>query len=450
MISKLFGKIEQAAFRSALRKGGLRCPSCGAHPVAAVQSPDDVLTCADCGGRSAAREWVMSGGVPRGWADRPPADTGIRRETRDDGAIRWLIPASGKSGGFLFFAVFWCGITAVLSGGFLMAILFGKPAEGSNAAPLWIVTPLLLLFFGIFWAVGLGMFYVAARNKWARTGVMVTRDEVVLVRTLFGRKSEKRLPRVAGADVSVDEFYRSNNTPVYGIKIKAGGKKLKFGSMLREDEKGWLAADLRRVLCGEPEPPVRHESPVEDATLVASNRAFSLPIPDAGKHLWTMAVMLTLMGLGFMVVGVFVIKGSDGAGGDGSGAAQAFDLVFWLMSNGFRVIWTLISAVMTIIGVWLLVRSIRNRGTERCLEGDASVVAIRRKRHGMVLSEETFPRSDVSDLRTSSSGHANGKPMSRIDLMVGGKTKTLAWWVDSGSAERFVTEARGLLWRREA
>lgn len=450
MISKLFGKIEQAAFRSALRKGRLRCPSCGAHPAATVTTPDDWLTCAECGGKSAACEWVMSGGVPRGWADRPPADTGIRRETRDDGAIRWLIPPSGKSGGFLFFAVFWCAITAVVSGGFLMAILFGKPAEGSNAVPPWIFVPLLLLFFGIFWAVGLGMFYVAARNKWSRTGLMVTSEEVVLVRTLFGRKTEKRLPRAAVEGVSAEEFYRSNETPVYGIMIKAGAKKLKFGSMLRDDEKGWLVADLRRVLLGETVRPVRHGTPVEDAHLAASTRAFSLPIPDAGKHLWTMALMLTLMGLGFMAVGLFVIKGAPAGSGSGAGAERAFDLLFWLLSNGFKVIWTLFSAVMTTIGVWLLVRAIRNRGTERCFEGDASVVAIRRKRHGMVLSEETFARSEVSDLRTSSSGHVNGQPMNRIDLLAGGKTKTLASWVDAVAAERFVAEARGFLWQRES
>jgi hypothetical protein len=111
------------------------------------------------------------------------------------------------------------------------------------------------------------------------------------------------------------------------------------------------------------------------------------------------------------------------------------------------VIWTLISTVMAIVGIWLWTSQLRNRKTERCLEGDASVVAIRRKRHGMVLSEEAFPRTGVTDLRTSSSGHSNGKPMNRIDLLADGKTKTLAWWVDADAAERFVAEARGFLWQ---
>lgn len=447
MISKLVGKLEHAAFRSALRKGGLRCPSCGAPPVAAVTAPDDWLNCAECGGKSAAREWVMSGGVPRGWADRPPADTAIRRETRDDGAIRWLIPPSGKSGGFLLFAVFWCAITAVVSGGFLIAILFGKPVEGADSVPAWMVAPFLLLFFGIFWAIGIGMFYVAARNKWARTGVMVSRDEVVLVRTLFGRKKEQRVPRASVESVGSEEFYRSNETPVYGITIKAGAKKLKFGSMLRDDEKGWLAADLKRVLCGEPERPVRTQQLTEEGPPIPADRAFSLLIPDAGRHLLPMAAVLTLMGLGFMAVGLFVIEGGTSIGRDGSAVARAFDLVFWLMSSGFRVIWTLISAAMTIAGVWMWIRLLRNRNSERRLEGDASVVAIRRKRHGMVLSEETFPRAGVTDLRTSSSGHSNGKPMNRIDLLADGKTRTLAWWVDADAAERFVAEARGSLWQ---
>jgi hypothetical protein len=61
------------------------------------------------------------------------------------------------------------------------------------------------------------------------------------------------------------------------------------------------------------------------------------------------------------------------------------------------------------------------------------------------MSEETFPRSDVSGVFTSSSGHSNGKPMNRIDLQLRNQSKTLAHWVDADAAERFVSEVEGFL-----
>ena len=449
MFAKILGKFEQAAFSKALRNGELRCPDCGATHQGPVSSVDDWLTCPECAGQSAAREWVMGGGVPRGWADRPPQNTLIRRQKREDGAIRWLIPASGKSGGFLFFAIFWCTITAVVSGGFAAALLFGKPAEGSNSMPAWVAAPFLLLFFGLFWAIGLGMLYIAARNKWGRMEVRITGDEVVLSRALFRWKTEKRLPRHEVDAVRAEEFYSSNETPVYGVTIQAGKRKLKFGTMLREDEKGWLAADLKRVLSGESAQAVRSVRAQPPGERVLSSQAFSLPIPNAGKHLWAVAVLLSLIGLGFVALGIFVIDGGRGAMSDdhAPGAVRVFDAFFHLFDQGFRGIWILMSSMMALGGIGLTAHLLRNRHVERKLEGDAAVVAIRKLRHGRVLKEQVFPRDDVRDLRTSRSGDSNGKPMNRIDLQVGGQTHTLAYWVDAGVAERFVAEVRACLWQ---
>ncbi len=450
MIAGLLRKLETKAFLHAARKGGLRCPACGAPRAAPDSSPDSMLDCPECGARGVAREWVVSGGQPRGWADRPPADTRIQRKSRDDGAMMWDIPASGKSGGFLFFAIFWCGITAVVSGGFLMAFLFGEPAKGNGSVSPVVIAPFLLLFFGIFWAIGLGMLYVAVRNKWAGTRVVVTGDEVVLGRRLFGHVREKRLPRHEVTDVLAEEFYRSNEKPVYGVTIAAGKRKLKFGTMLREDEKGWLAADLRRVLCGEPG---RKASPAcqkpgdAESPRVASSRSFSLAIPGAGKHLWPLAVILTLMGLGFVAIGLFLIDPPAGIGRDASGIERVLDMLFSVVSGGFRFMWLLFSATMAAAGIWLWVRLIRGRGVERRLEGDALVVAIRKVKHGLILGEEaSFSRGDVLGLSTSSSGHSNGRPMNRIELRLRDKSKTLAYWVEASAAEAFVASAMGSLW----
>jgi hypothetical protein len=352
----------------------------------------------------------------------------------------WDIPASGKSGGFLFFAIFWCTITGVVSGGILMAMLFGKPPEGSDSAPRLVVVPIMILFFSIFWAIGLGMLYVAARNKWARTRVVVTGDEVILGRRLFGRVMEKRVPRGEVTEVKTEEFYRSNETPVFGVAIHAGKRKLKFGTVLREDEKGWLAADIRGELLGGPVP---KSAPAPEAARsgIPSMRSFSLPIPNADRHLRPLAIVLTLMGIGFMVGGFFVIDPPEGVEREAPGIVRVFEAIFTVLTSGFRFVWLLVSLAMTAGGAWMWVNLARKRGSELRLEGDASVVAIRKMQHGRILSEETFPRGEVSGLISSPSGHSNGKPMHRIDLQLRHQSKTLAYWVDADAAERFVAEA---------
>lgn len=448
MFAKILGKLEQAALSKALRKGELRCPYCGAPHAGPPVNAGEWLTCPECAQQSTTREWIITGGVPRGWVNRPPQNTRIRRQTREDGAIRWLIPASGKSGGFLLFGIFWCTITGVVSTGFVAALLFGKPAEGPNSLPPWAVLPFVLLFFGIFWAIGLGMLYFAARNKWGKTEVRVTGDEVVLLRTLFRWKLEKRLPRHEVDAVRAEEFYRSNEKPVYGVTIQAGKRKLKFGTMLREEEKGWLAADLKQLLSGEPEHPAHSVNLQPPGMRMPSGQAFSLPIPHAVNHLWPIAVLLTLIGLGFVAIGIFVLEGGHGVSDEQAPAAvRVFDMIFQFFDQGFRVIWLLISSVMALGGIAMTARLLRNRHVERKLEGDAAVVAIRKLRNGRVLSEKVFPRGEVRDLSTASSGNSNGNPMNRIELHVGTQTHTLAHWVDAAAAEHFVAEAHRFLWQ---
>ena len=54
----------------------------------------------------------------------------MKRELISDDAVVWEIPAKGKFGFFMFFAVMWLGITVLVSGGFLITILTGGEVEG--------------------------------------------------------------------------------------------------------------------------------------------------------------------------------------------------------------------------------------------------------------------------------------------------------------------------------
>jgi hypothetical protein len=444
MFSKILNKLDDMQFRNAVRHGGLRCSACGAdHPTTDV-SQGEILTCVECGEESVARNWVQLKGPPRGWVDRPPASTSIKRMVCDDGDIVWDIPASGKSGGLFFFAIFWCSITGIVSGGFLFAFLFGNFSSSEDTGILKIIVPVMVLFFGLFWAIGLGLMYAAVRNKWARTRVMVTRDEVVLGTMLFSRVKEKRLPRHEVSEVKTEEFYSSNDKPVYGIQIQGGKQKLKFGSNLRDDEKAWLAADLKREILGESA--TKKAAPAQKPLVIgpvtaASARSFSLLIPDATKHLWPIGILLVIMGCAFIAVGIFLIEPMGESGADAPGFARIFDLIFSFLSSGFRVIWLTMSSVMAVAGMAICWRLHSRKDIQRRLEGNATIVTIREVQRGITLSEQTFPRAEVSAVVTSVSGHSNGKPMHRIDLQLKQKSHTLARWVDATAAEDFAASA---------
>lgn len=448
MFSKILNKLDDMQFRNALRHGGLRCPSCGAvHPRSDV-SQDEILSCLECEQEDLVRNWVHLSGPPRGWADRPPSDTTIKRMVCDDGDIVWNIPASGKSGGLLFFAIFWCTITGIVSGGFLFAFLFGDFSSSEDSGILKWIAPVMVLFFGVFWAIGLGLMYAAVRNKWARMRVMVTRDEVVLGTMIFGRVKEKRLPRLEVSDVKTEEFYSNDDTPVYGINIQGGKQKLKFGTSLRDDEKAWLAADLKRELFGEPakmKASLLQKPLVVGPVPAVSLRSFSLLIPDAKKHLWPIGIMLVIIGCAFIAVGIYFIEPTGKSDVDVGRGFRIFESLFSFLSSGFRVLWLLLSSVMTVAGMAICWRLHSRKDIERRLEGDATTVSIREVQRGIILSEQKFPRVEVKSVVTSISGHSNGKSMHRIDLILKQQSQTLARWVDARVAEEFATSAIGFL-----
>ncbi|MCP5544650.1 MAG: hypothetical protein H7A49_12170 [Akkermansiaceae bacterium] len=450
MFKKVVGRMETRMVQRAFDSGNMHCPECGSEPGGTKPEPHEVLRCPECGHEDVAREWVFSqSGPPRGWADRPPADNRIRREDKPDGSIVWYLPAGGNFGGFLLFGLLWTAITAAVSSGFLFTLLLGDSGGGSKSPP-WFLYPILFLFFGVFWVIGIGMLFFAVRSKWEQARLRVTGDELILSRRLFGWMRHTRIRRDGVRQVVAEEFYSSNDNPVYGIRIGKGGEKLKFGTMLRAEEKGWLTADLRRVLLGEQ--PARRAAVAderdEEEARIPSKRAFSVTLPTARKHLWPLAVILTIMGVAFVCIGIFVIDGGDFPAPDKNAPVfvRIFDFVFDLLSQGFRGIWILFSTVMAAGGLWLTTHLLRTRRIERKLEGDSTTVALRKYRRGLVLSEQTWPRGDVKALRSSGSGHSNGKPMKRITLLAGNKEVTLASWVEGDAADAVVNEAKAALW----
>lgn len=437
---KLWEKAEAAGYRSMASRGLLACPSCGARRSDVPEGPVQLLSCPSCGIRASAAEWTGSS-VTNHVAPTdpvvPPSGTRITRSGDNPCEVVWKIPASGKSGGLLFFAIFWCAITAIVSGCFLMAFLTRKEVDGDM--PMGTLIP----FFGLFWALGLGMSYAAFRSKYARHRISSGPERVVLRRELFGRSTEKALDAAGITGVSCEVFYQKNYRPVFGIEIRGSGGKLRFGSMLTEEEKAWLVADMRRVMMKE------EHSPTVIATArirVARQAYFSIPLPKARSSLLPTAVLLLVIGTLFVFVGTRIPTGHQSPpGAGGSGDTEIFDLVFEFATQGFQGIWMLVSGIIALVGLVMLLVQLKLRGKETRLEGTGSEISIRTYRHGLVIENQTFPRTSVTDLRCSPSGSSNGKPMKRIELVVGDKAEKIAWWIDGDLADAFVAEALGAL-----
>ena len=434
MFKKITERAGTAAFRAMVAKKDLACPGCGASLADKPSAPDDVVTCASCGTAFTASEWLDAAtGSAAADPDTPPHGTRITRATDSAGAVSWSIPASGKSGGLMFFATFWSAITAIVSGGFLMTYLSGKESGGNM--PPWLLIP----FFGIFWAIGIGMFYAAFRGKYARHRITAGGGVIQLRRELFGRKTDKQLPLADINSISQVEFYQQNYQPVHGVEIRGRSGKLRFGSLLTAAEKSWLVADLRRMIPALAAPPAAAASDVP-----ARQPFFSFVLPPAGVHLLPIGVILTLAGIGGIIV---VANMSDTPGtparGDGDGAW--IGRIFDLMSGGFEIVAILTGLLAVAGGIALLVTHLRSRGVETRLEANELEVSIRRYKRGLILSDRSFPRPSVTGISASVSGSANGRPMKRIELIAAGKAIKLISWSDGEKADAFVAEARRAL-----
>ena len=430
LFEKLAAKATKAAMDKAFAKGLLRCPKCGQKPAKAPVDADTLLRCEACGADSLPSEWKPDpAGTPAAHPDQIPAGTRIRREGSATGDCIWHIPASGKFGFFLFFGLFWTAITAALT--------FGTPAVGEDAQP-WFRYP----FFAVFWAIGLGMLYAALRNKYASHQITVTRDIVTLRREMFGRIKEKSLVTSKVNSVAQAVFYERNYQPVYGVEIRGRDGKLRFGSTLREDEKAWLVADIKRAVFGE-SGAVAASSP----EMIAAQRqsSFSFPLPPAPKGHWIMGVVFVLIGLGAIAMGVsngpdFPKPGKD----EVNWIAVIFESIFSL----FSLIPIIVGLVFGGIGVAMVSSTWPGRQREVRLEGDETQVALRTYQHGRVIKELSFSRSSVSEARASSTGYGNGKPMKRIDLIVDGKGKRITRWTEGEVADAWVTDVCRALGKR--
>ncbi len=434
MFKKLIGNVAAANLKAITAKGGLACPVCGAKPNSTSSDPDRLITCGSCGTKALPAEWVeaaRNGGVV-GNTDQPPALTRITRTSEAAGTIAWNIPASGKSGRLFFFALIWCILTAIVGGGFLFQFVTKGQFDTDSNLPEW----MLITFLGVFWAVGLSILYLAVRNRYTHQKISLNRNAVTLRRELFGKVSEKFLPRDAIQSIAQAVFYLKNHEPVYGVEIRGQKGRLRFGSDLSNEEKSWLVGCLRREIFG---PVTASPKPVN----VHTDGCFSVSAPLLVKHNLPFAIASLLMGCLFLWVIIrfwpyevtTTIKGEPLI-------FRMMDLGFAMLGNVFRVIFFLISGSMVVGGITLIVWVFWHHGEVTEFQGNSSTIIIRRLKAGRVLKEQSFPRQSVTDICSSISSITSGITTKRIQLIIGDKAETVANSIIADKADAVVAEVR--------
>ena len=272
-------------------------------------------------------------------------------------------------------------------------MLTGGEVEGDM--PEWALIP----FFAVFYVIGFGFLYAGLREKYQRQRLTIGGGKVTLSKQMFGKSKEKSLSSGTLTFVSKKEFYKQNYQPVYGIEIKGPNGKLRFGSIITTEERAWLLADMKKTLAV--------ENKGQSATAVALIAPMKVPRP---KSIFSVAVA----------------------------PPKRPALVASLCVSAFAI-------GFVCIGIGMTVSTVRAMNRDLRIEGNDAEISIRSYRRGLIVKNRSFPRRKVTDIRTSNSGHINGKVRKRVELIVGDKAEKIVNWIDGEQADVIAEELRSAL-----
>jgi uncharacterized membrane protein/ribosomal protein L37AE/L43A len=425
-------KAEQSALQHTWSKGLMRCPHCEKPPTQAPKDTNTIYRCTSCGFEAFPDAWTPAAdGIRKGKPDEIPANTRIRREKYGPRDCIWHIPASGKFGFFFYFGLIWTTFTAIMAGFFVFA---SEKENGPDQA--WF----LVLFFAVFFAVGIGCLYVAVRNKYALHRITVSRDRVAFRRELLGKVTEKSLLTSEVTVVEQNVFYQQNYQPVYGIEIQGNRRKIRFGTTLDEAEKAWLVADLQRCIFGTDAIESFVEftafpSPQNSAINAQDSFDFLLPAPVRG--LWILGLAFAVLGLGGLIFAGYQMQNFFSFGAkDEPWFARVFDLIF----SAFSIIPLIVGVAFTVVGAIVFMKSRPNGDRQMRIEGEATQVFLRSYQRGVIVKEQAFSRTAIKGVIASRSGHMNNQEIKQIALIIDNKRIVLTRATAGSVADAWVEE----------
>ncbi|HTI51781.1 MAG TPA: hypothetical protein VL475_12540, partial [Planctomycetaceae bacterium] len=222
------------------RTGQAVCPFCGAD-LSQLALPASTI------GDEPVETFDAGGPPPTGEVTRElvPAPTGSRIRIVESTAERLVlfIPAGGKnSGGLGCFALIW----NLFMGVFTTLWIFGtvRGVKQDAPPPLLVIVP----FFGLFWAIGLGMAWFWLKARFERTFLLLDHERIVVQRVLFGRKRLEETILGTASRAALVESYQQNERPVDRVEVTGAGGAAKFGTVLSDEEKDWLVDRINEFL----------------------------------------------------------------------------------------------------------------------------------------------------------------------------------------------------------
>lgn len=422
------------------------CPSCGDW----LERPhiredilwDGVVDCPHCGHASAlmslyaretrSEEQKLAEDNP---PVAPPAVTKITVEDTGAGR-RWRVPAKGGCNGLLVFAALWLGFSGTM---FTVVAVSDAPVGA-------------LIFMSVFILIGLGLLYGGLMSSRAWHTLELDAAELVHTRTFLGRQKRRAFPREGIQSVRMTVFYSQNYTPVYGIEITCGKRKMKFGSALSAEEKAWLCQDMREALgleaspvspAAEKEETLRQEDrakkPVERMR-IERGEGYAVvqakPGPAGTVLLVIGCVMCAITGfMLWMAISNFII--------DGPVDAPLFFAIPWF---SFILFWCGGVSIGFFIGLAVLVTGLRLKRTHKMLHADASQLSVVTT-IGQQTHEHSWPAAEVRELRVEAGARTNGVPMWHSVILLPDRVITYGLGREKSELERAnaaLSEALGL------
>ncbi|MCY2967139.1 MAG: hypothetical protein NT069_26460 [Planctomycetota bacterium] len=231
---------------------GLTCPGCQARLNGDVLRQSGAHVCPFCGKDVAdlllGGDAIAGGTSPETRASTgtsrftaPPTNSALRVIESTDEKLVVYLPASRSAKGLGWFALAWNGLMAFITTMMVSAVFFGAGKfEGSPLLGIAVV--------GLFWAVGLGLGYLALKMRYERTFLYVDRQRAVVQKMLFGRQKRHVSEIAEGTHAALEVSHSQNDVPVYRVVILGGSQKLQFGSALSDADKDWLVDRINEQL----------------------------------------------------------------------------------------------------------------------------------------------------------------------------------------------------------
>ncbi len=245
----------------------VECPSCDlAIPSDDVNVDADTAYCRACG--TLTQLSALAAGEPSPLEKVDPGHPPAGCRSDYDGMQQTVVARSGAGCGtllgLLVFCVFWNGITGV----FVLVVIASTLQLMGVAQPAWLPAPtmdepdgmglgmtlFMWLFLLPFIAVGLSMLGSLLVAMAGRVAVRYTAMEGTVFVGVgpagWRRRFDPR--RVTGVGLGKTGWEKNGQKQPVVVMTLDGGKKLRFGSLLADERRAWLAAELRRLLIVEP------------------------------------------------------------------------------------------------------------------------------------------------------------------------------------------------------